>query len=157
MPQCDAALSNRYRPDRSSATDQACRRSIQNTFTDRRPTIHADPASRVQGRADTTTTAAPIDGSHSVTTDYDYDHLGRLDTITEQDEIGNTLASYDWDYDAVGRLTDEVIDHWDNTFDQADRLEFEWLENDTDNVVDQTTAMHTTRLNRRPKPCTMDS
>ena len=84
-------------------------------------------------------------------------------------------TSYDWTYDDAGRLTDEVINHWDDDFDQTesfeydltgnrysrtvdfvdalkhdeaftydynanDQLTFEYLDNDPDSEVDQTTA-----------------
>ncbi len=40
-------------------------------------------------------------------------------------------SSYSWTYDDVGRLTDEALDHWDDTFDQTDSFAFDLTGNRT--------------------------
>ena len=114
-------------------------------------------------------TIAPGDPiPNSVTTDYQYDSLGRLDVMADTDGNGNTLASYDyevrsdgkrtsatesfwfdenedgirdasevkttttsWSYDDAGRLTDEVLDHWDDAFDQTESFTYDLTGNRT--------------------------
>ena len=65
---------------------------------------------------DTVTTTT--DGTAaSVTTDYDYDALGRLDTETDTDQSGNTLASYDYEVRADGKRTSLTESFWFNDGD----------------------------------------
>ncbi len=41
-------------------------------------------------------------------------------------DIGEVKTStYDWTYDDAGRLTDEVIDHWDDAFDQTESFTYD--------------------------------
>jgi len=54
-------------------------------------------------------------------------------------------TTYDWSYDAASRLTDEVIDHWDNTIDRSETFAYDLAGNRTklsrdnnhDNVIDE--------------------
>ncbi|GAA4443172.1 hypothetical protein GCM10023156_00020 [Novipirellula rosea] len=121
----------------------------------------------LQGRARTTLTGTLVT-LPSLMSVYQYDSLGRLDTLTESqisptpNSPAPTLSSYDykvrpdgkrtsvsetfwidadddgvqdagelettnttWAYDDMGRLTDEVIDHWDDTFDQTESYEYD--------------------------------
>ena len=40
-------------------------------------------------------------------------------------------SSYSWTYDDVGRLTDEALDHWDDTLDQTESFTFDLTGNRT--------------------------
>lgn len=58
------------------------------------------------------------------------------------DELKST--SYQWTYDDIGRLTDEVINHWDDSIDQTERFKYDLAGNrlelrrdlGNDNLVD---------------------
>ncbi|WP_236622194.1 RHS repeat-associated core domain-containing protein [Novipirellula maiorica] len=87
------------------------------------------------GRLDTQT---DTDENSNVLADYDYTVRvdGKRTALDETfwfdaDDDGvvdageQKTTSYDWTYDEVGRLTDEVIDHWDNNFDQTESFTYD--------------------------------
>ena len=87
------------------------------------------------GRLDVMT---DTDSSGNTLASYDYTVRsdGKRTSSTEQtwfDEnedgqlTGNELKanSYSWTYDDAGRLTDEVIDHWDDGFDQSESFSYD--------------------------------
>lgn len=41
------------------------------------------------------------------------------------------VSTYQWNYDDAGRLIDEVIDHWDDDFDQTEHFEYDLTGNRT--------------------------
>ena len=45
------------------------------------------------------------------------------DGIQDTGEV--KTSTYDWTYDDAGRLTDEVIDHWDDAFDQTESFSYD--------------------------------
>ncbi len=51
------------------------------------------------------------------------------DNVVDSGELKTN--TYDWSYDDVGRLTDEALDHWDDTFDQTDSFTFDLTGNRT--------------------------
>ncbi|TWT92835.1 RHS repeat-associated core domain-containing protein [Stieleria varia] len=51
------------------------------------------------------------------------------DGIRDVDEVKTT--SYDWIYDHVGRLTQETVDHWDESFDQTESFAYDLTGNRT--------------------------
>ena len=90
-----------------------------------------DPLGRLDVQTDT-------DGSQNKLAEYDYEVRadGKRTSLSEEvwfdaDEDGVRDAgevkttSYDWSYDDVGRLTDEVLDHWDNQFDQTESFTYD--------------------------------
>ena len=68
--------------------------------------------------------------------DYEVRSDGKRTSSTEQtwiDENGDGVqdagevktSTYDWTYDNGGRLTDEVLDHWDDAFDQTESFSYD--------------------------------
>ena len=51
------------------------------------------------------------------------------DGVQTPDELKQT--TYDWTYDGLNRLTDEVIDHWDDAFDQTESFTYDLTGNRT--------------------------
>ncbi|WP_221225038.1 putative Ig domain-containing protein [Aporhodopirellula rubra] len=85
-----------------------------------------------------------------VTASYDYEVRadGRRTSSTEtfwidENEDGELTAnelkanSYSWTYDGLNRLTDEVIDHWDDAFDQTESFEYDLTGNRTSKTLDK--------------------
>ncbi|QDV45478.1 Putative deoxyribonuclease RhsC [Stieleria neptunia] len=87
------------------------------------------------GRLDTQT---DTDQSGNTLAEYDYDVRadGKRTKLTERFAVDHDNdpqtalvlsdpTTYDWTYDDVGRLTDEVIDHWDDTLDQTESFTYD--------------------------------
>ena len=73
------------------------------------PTLNTNYTFDLQGRADKT----QLPGG--VTTDYNFDQLGRLDTQTDSNATGQVLASYDYKVRADGKRTDLDETTWFDT------------------------------------------
>ncbi len=76
------------------------------------------------------------DGNLTASYDYTVRADGRRTSSTEtfwidvnedgiQDADEQKSSSYSWSYDGLNRLTDEVIDHWDNAFDQTESYQYD--------------------------------
>jgi YD repeat-containing protein len=102
------------------------------------------------GRLDSQTDS---DGSGDVLASYDYTVRpdGKRTGLTEttwfdQDadgvrDAGEVMStSYQWSYDDVGRLTDEVLDHWDDAFDQAESFTYDLTGNRVGRELDYGSA-----------------
>ncbi|MEO1617892.1 MAG: putative Ig domain-containing protein, partial [Planctomycetota bacterium] len=98
------------------------------------------------GRLDTQT---DTNGSGQTLAEYDYTVRadGKRTALSETfwidaDSDGNVdtgeqkPSTYTWTYDEIGRLTDEVLDHWDNNFDQTESFEYDLTGNRTERRLD---------------------
>ena len=87
------------------------------------------------GRLDVMT---DTDGNGNTLASYDYEVRSdgkRTSSIDEtwfdenndgvQDAGEVKTSTYDWTYDDAGRLTDEVLDHWDDAFDQTESFTYD--------------------------------
>jgi len=94
------------------------------------------------GRLDTQTDTDQ-DGNTLASYDYTVRADGKRTQLEEQiwfdeNQDGETQSSelkansYTWSYDEVGRLTDEVLNHWDDDFDQSESFTYDLTGNRTE-------------------------
>ncbi len=90
------------------------------------------------GRLDVLTEGKLTASSYELTASYDYDVRadGKRTAVDEtfwidadddgvQDSGELETTTTTWSYDPMGRLTDEVIDHWDDAFDQTESYAYD--------------------------------